>query len=415
MPVPGANGVSSPEGVLISTLHLNTRELVEGDSVARIGPGQSWARVYEFVNSRGRAVAGGRFSPVGVGGLLLGGGVNFFGPQVGWSASTVRNYEIVLADGSVVEANATSRPDLFWALKGGSNNFGIVTRFDLNTIKVGKVFGGTAVYDGSALPGLTSATTAFVKAGGGIEDKKTTILPMWVLAPSTGALSGALLAFHNGESAAPPALANFTSLPTTSTTVGVRDSFVTFTNDTNTEFYSSRESRWLFATAAVKFGPGAVELLSEAFAPGGKGGPISAALKDVEKASATMSLQPIGKAWLRAARQAGGDAIDLDPADGEFYAMVAAFQWEKAADDARVNKAARDFVARIDAAANKKALHYPYNYINDAQQGQKVFEFYGKGKSLPKLKAIAKKYDPQGVFQTLVVGGWGLINRPGSS
>lgn len=52
------------------------------------------------------------------------------------------NYEVVLADGSVVQANKSSNADLFWALKGGSSNFGLVTRFDIETIKSRKVWAG---------------------------------------------------------------------------------------------------------------------------------------------------------------------------------------------------------------------------------------------------------------------------------
>ena len=61
---------------------------------------------------------------VGVGGLLLGGGVSFLSAQFGFACDNVLNYEVVLADGSIVNANATSNTDLFWALKGGGNQFG---------------------------------------------------------------------------------------------------------------------------------------------------------------------------------------------------------------------------------------------------------------------------------------------------
>lgn len=74
--------------------------------------------------------------------MLLAGGVNFYGNQVGFGCDTVVNYEVVLADGSVVQANRSSNPDLFWALKGGSSNFGLVTRFDIETIKSRKVWAG---------------------------------------------------------------------------------------------------------------------------------------------------------------------------------------------------------------------------------------------------------------------------------
>lgn len=75
-------------------------------------------------------------------GLLLAGGINFYGNQVGFGADTVVNYEVVLADGSLVEVNKSTYPDLFWSLKGGSSNFGIVTRFDVETIKSRRVWAG---------------------------------------------------------------------------------------------------------------------------------------------------------------------------------------------------------------------------------------------------------------------------------
>lgn len=103
----------------------------------------SWSDVYKYLEPHGLAVPGGRIGPVGVPGLLLAGGVNFYGNEVGWAADSVVNYEIVLADGSLTNVNKKHLPDLFWALKGGSSNFGIVTRFDVETIKSPKIWGGT--------------------------------------------------------------------------------------------------------------------------------------------------------------------------------------------------------------------------------------------------------------------------------
>lgn len=82
-------------------------------------------------------------NPGGVPGLLLAGGVHFYGNRIGWACDNVVNYEVVLADGSLVEANNTHHPDPFWALKGGSSNFGLVTRFDIKTVTSLKVWGGT--------------------------------------------------------------------------------------------------------------------------------------------------------------------------------------------------------------------------------------------------------------------------------
>ena len=154
----GSNNING--GVLVVMSNLTTMELNEDKSILSVGPAYRyvshptrcehssanlvrWADVYAFLGKSNLTAAGGRLGPVGVPGLLLAGGVNFYGNQVGFSADTVINYEVVLADGSIVEANKSSNSDLFWALKGGSSNFGLVTRFDLQTIKSSKVWAGT--------------------------------------------------------------------------------------------------------------------------------------------------------------------------------------------------------------------------------------------------------------------------------
>lgn len=76
----------------------------------------------------------------------MSGGLSFSSPENGFACDTVVNFEVVLANGQVVNANAKSYSDLFVALKGGANNFGVVTRFDLQTIKQQPFWGGGIVY-----------------------------------------------------------------------------------------------------------------------------------------------------------------------------------------------------------------------------------------------------------------------------
>jgi FAD/FMN-containing dehydrogenase len=81
----------------------------------------------------------------GIGGLTTGGGISFFSPRYGWTCDTATNFEVVLADGSIINANNTSNQDLFTALRGGNNNFGIVTRIDLRTFEQGLIWAGNMV------------------------------------------------------------------------------------------------------------------------------------------------------------------------------------------------------------------------------------------------------------------------------
>lgn len=96
--------------------------------------------------------------------FVLTGGVSFLSPQYGWACDAIVNFEVVLATGEIVNANATSRSDLFTALKGGQNNFGVVTRFDLKAFPASKIWGGRIVYAPSASKDLLTAFTNFKSA-----------------------------------------------------------------------------------------------------------------------------------------------------------------------------------------------------------------------------------------------------------
>lgn len=82
--------------------------------------------------------------------------------------------------------------------------------------------------------------------------------------------------------------------------------------------------------------------------------------------------------------------------------------WENAADNEKVNQFVATFLSNLNAAAKQQGLHIPFSFLNDAQSGEKVFQYYGGGKSLPKMQKISKKYDPNGVFQKLETGGFKL-------
>ncbi|KAI0448030.1 hypothetical protein F4803DRAFT_558308 [Xylaria telfairii] len=105
------------------------------DKRVTVDLGGTWASVYEALTPYGVAVTGGRSAQVGVGGFLLGGGNSFFAHSYGLACSNVENFEVVLADSSIVNANAKENADLWLGLRGGSGNLGLVTRFDMRTIE----------------------------------------------------------------------------------------------------------------------------------------------------------------------------------------------------------------------------------------------------------------------------------------
>lgn len=400
MPVPGA--ASTDDGVLFAMSAINTKKLVN-NNVAQLGPGQSWLTVYSWLSQYDLAVAGGRYAPVGVGGYLLGGGISYFGSEVGWGANNLVNVEVVLADGRIVNANATSNPDLFWALKGGSNNFGIVTRFDIKTFSVPHVYGGNLAYDHTQVSELVDATASFVAPGGGSDDNNAAIVPVVAISPATGAISGSLTMCYRGSDPNPAALANFTKIQAQSSDAGLRtfSDFMTLSSSQGT-----RGLRWLFRNTGVKVIPGSISLINETFTDY-----TLSNIKNIESvkgATVMTSIQPITVNWLKAAKAAGGEPIGLDPANGAFIASLVICQWDDASDDDTMNAYATGVVDAIAAAAKKAGADYPFVYLNDAAKGQEVFKYYGGGTSLAKLKAIQRTYDPNGVFKRLEASGFKL-------
>lgn len=101
-------------------------------TIASVQPGARWGAVYKALEPFDVAVAGGRADVVGVGGFITGGGYSFYAGTMGWACDAVHNFELVLANGSVIDVNREQHADLFQVLKGSSGNLGLVTRVDLS-------------------------------------------------------------------------------------------------------------------------------------------------------------------------------------------------------------------------------------------------------------------------------------------
>lgn len=123
----------------IDLTHLNTTTFDPETSIASVATGSRWLDAYVELEKHGVSVTGGREGVVGVGGFLLGGGNSWYTARTGFGCDGVVNFEVVLANGEIVNANATANTDLWRALKGGGSNFGIVTRFDLETYPTGNL------------------------------------------------------------------------------------------------------------------------------------------------------------------------------------------------------------------------------------------------------------------------------------
>lgn len=129
-----ANSNSVQDGITIDFGYMNATTYDEKTNTASIQPGSRWGAAYKTLEAYGVGAAGGGQTTVGVAGFLLGGGMSFFNNAYGFGCDTIKNMVVVLANGTVVDANANENRDLWIALKGGSGNFGLVTRFDIEAI-----------------------------------------------------------------------------------------------------------------------------------------------------------------------------------------------------------------------------------------------------------------------------------------
>lgn len=142
------SGVSTNNGGLILDLSLlNAVEVIDpARKLVRIGAGARWGDAAKALSEHGLAISSGDTNSVGVGGLTLGGGIGWMVRKYGLTLDSLEAAEIVLADGTTRHLSETEHPDLFWAIRGGGGNFGVVTSFDFRAQPVGDVLGGMVIY-----------------------------------------------------------------------------------------------------------------------------------------------------------------------------------------------------------------------------------------------------------------------------
>jgi len=143
--VPGFGTVD--DGVVIDLSGMRTVVVDPAKRRARAAGGATWADFNTATAAHGLASTGGVVSTTGVGGLTLGGGIGYLARGLGLSCDNLVSAEVVTADGQVVTASESEHEDLFWALRGGSGNFGVATSLEFRLHPVDNIYGGPMFFD----------------------------------------------------------------------------------------------------------------------------------------------------------------------------------------------------------------------------------------------------------------------------
>lgn len=136
--------------VLISTRRMNDVQVDPATRTVRVGGGARWENVLPHTVPHGLAPLNGNSPNVGVVGYTLGGGVGPLGRQYGFAADRVRRVDLVTADGQLRQVTAESDPELFWAVRGGKGNFGVVVALEFELVPVSRLYGGGLFFPAEA-------------------------------------------------------------------------------------------------------------------------------------------------------------------------------------------------------------------------------------------------------------------------
>lgn len=318
------------------------------------------------------------------------------------------SYEVVLASGSVVTASASTNPNLWRALKGGSNNFGIVTQFTARTLPSTKIWSGFLYMPSSQAPKVLRAYQEYM-ARTDSSDPKYDVHAAGPMACFTylHKLGIQAIAVHMAHTNPP------------------KDEKKWPTSWETTSF----KNLWRFwSTCKIRTIPGASEELNATNPPGRRQTFGTTTVKNdlatleaihavycdaipeirrmnIKNMSWTLVLQPLVTTW---ARKGDPTPLGLDEGPEEPLIIVSlTVNWALGKDDEAVQALTQRAIEKIEGYAAARGTGHRFRFLNYCGPWQKPFESYGEG-NLEFLRGVSRKCDPDGLFQKGCVGGFKL-------
>ncbi|KIL84642.1 fad binding domain-containing protein [Fusarium avenaceum] len=388
------------QGVIINLTQLNRTTYDAETNIASIGTGARWGEVYAELEEHGVLVTGGREAVVGVGGLLLGGGISWYAARYGFSCDTIVNFEAVLANGRIINANATAHPDLFKALKGGSSNFGIVTRFDMEAFPAENLYierkimsreQGDKIIDG--VVGFTNLDQSF---------KDNALIAIMTYDPKQERSIVTLTTINTKNDSNTTAFDGFKSIPSLAPITKESQSLSQSSNRTQLsgQYQSAGAGSLLVVNdpKVIRYAydqyDGLVEEMKILLGP--------------KNFTTILDLQPFQSYMSSYGVEKGGNMLGLEHDTRNKILLVFGVTLTGSNSEelyprvyqivAATNKRIEDFAERVGSLSKLRYLPY-------SDPRQNVLESYGEA-NVKHIKETANKYDPDGFFQEMVPGGF---------
>ncbi|KAI1119977.1 FAD-binding domain-containing protein [Nemania abortiva] len=387
---PNPGWANDQGGLLLDLQDINQVTLDADKKVASIGPGARWGQVFDVLDAQGTSVIGGRIPNVGVGGLVLGGGFFHFSGEFGLAADNVKNFEVVLADGTIANANAAQNTDLFWALKGGGPNFGIVTRYDLYTVPVRDIWYRWDVYAVDQAEVILDAMAQWQCEGA--SDLKSTVAFIMSLDSVVVGLIYSAPADNN-----PDAFTPFYKIQPTAALVPPINGTVKTLTDFLANTFSNEPLRHDYRAASSKIDAQLYKDVWRFWKQRAKD------VRDATGANQTFTIQPVPKNLAQQGIAKGGNPTGIPLEDHQWWTTV--IDWRNASDDEIVRSVSIETVNAWKSFGQKRGLDMSHIFMNDASRDQNPLESYG-AENVAKLKNIALKYDKEQLFQKLQNDGF---------
>ncbi|KAI1390871.1 uncharacterized protein F4822DRAFT_442108 [Hypoxylon trugodes] len=374
-------GSSIQDGFQFDLVNLNHIEIADDKRSVKLGPGLRWGTVFKELERNRVITPGGRDASVGVPGFIFG-----------------VSADIVLANGELVTVDNDTHPKLNKALHGGgAHNFGIVTSLTLKLYPYDGMWGGMNLVAEEYFDDVFAAYDIYTQKL--LDDKKAHMIMDFVR--RDGEMFVAQFIGYTEPRKDPPTYDAILRIPTVANTLRLAD--YSALAEEMTEVTDSRGKRNAYWTLAMEYD---INLLKSACALWAKmTEPHANHFRfafDVNHITATMRN--------KAAREGVGNIYGLEGPDKPLTNILLTAVWEDGSDDETAMAILRSLGTAIEALAQQDGKECLFKYMNYAHQDQDVVAGFGE-KNKAFLLDVAAKYDPEGIFQNLQLGGFKLEQR----